>query len=235
MRLISVAFLASVSAMLVVPALADDVGKATRVQRFAYQTPPQAQKTPLYRMNPVVRNGRLETVPSGALEVTFTDGSLLTMGSASSILVDKYVFNGSQGTSEQTLTMTKGLFRFVSGTMPKDKVKLQTPNVSIGIRGTVVKSKVNDDGSSTIFFEHGQGYIEDKSGKSVPMAEGDMVKVGADGSIGNPEHRNWSAGDASVDEGLNPFGQSFDGPDGGSGGGDGAGSSSGSSRNGNSQ
>lgn len=233
MRLISVAFLASVAVLLVSPALAEEVGKATRVQRFAYQTPPQAQKTPLYRLNPVVRNGRLETVASGALEVTFTDGSRLTLGSASAIVVDNYVFGASQGTGEQTLTMTRGLFRFVSGTMPKDKVKLQTSNVTIGIRGTVVKSKVNDDGSSTIFFEHGQGYIEDKSGKSVPMTEGDMVKVGADGAIGNPEHRKWSAGDASVDEGLHPFGQSFDGPEGGSGGGDGAGSSS-SSRNGNS-
>jgi hypothetical protein len=228
MRLISVAILASVAAMLASPAIADDVGKATRIQRFAYQTPPQAQKAPLYRLNPVVRNGRLETVASGALEVTFTDGSRLTLGSASSIVVDNYVFGASQGTGEQTLKMTRGLFRFVSGTMPKDKVKLQTPNVTIGIRGTVVKTKVNDDGSSTIFFEHGQGYVEDKSGKSVPMTEGDMVKVGADGSIGNPEHRNWSAGDAAVDDGLNPFGQSFDGPDGGSGGGDGAGSSSGS-------
>lgn len=204
-------------------ALAENVGEATRIQRFAYQTPPQAPgKAPLYRLDPVVRNARLETVPSGALEVTFTDGSRLTLGSASTVVVDNYVYGGAQGTAGQTLRMTKGLFRFVSGSMPKDQVKLQTPSVTIGIRGTVVKIKIGDDNAETIFFEHGQGFVG-----NVPMGEGDMVKVAPDGTIGTPEKKNWSAGDEAVDFGLNPFGQRNHGPDGGTGGGDGAGSSGG--------
>ena len=60
-------------------AFAEPVGEATRVQRFAYQTPPQAAQAPLYKLDPVVRNAKLETVPSGALEVKFTDGSRLTL------------------------------------------------------------------------------------------------------------------------------------------------------------
>ncbi len=204
-------------------AFAENVGEATRIQRFAYQTPPQASdKAPLYRLDPVVRNARLETVPSGALEVTFTDGSRLTLGSASSVVVDNYVYGGAQGTAAQTLKMTKGLFRFVSGSMPKDQVKLQTPSVTIGIRGTIVKIKIADDNAETIFFEHGQGFVG-----NVPMGEGDMVKVAPDGTIGTPENKSWSAGDEAVDFGLNPFGQRNHGPDGGTGGGDGAGSSGG--------
>jgi len=204
-------------------ALAENVGEATRIQRFAYQTPPQAaDRAPIYRLDPVVRNARLETVPSGALEVTFTDGSRLTLGSASSVTVDNYVYGGAQGTAGQTLKMTKGLFRFVSGSMPKDQVKLQTPSVTIGIRGTVVKIKIADDNAETIFFEHGQGFVG-----NVPMGEGDMVKIAPDGTIGTPENKSWSAGDEAVDFGLNPFGQRTHGPDGGSGGGDGAGSSGG--------
>ncbi len=204
---------------------AEDVGEATRVQRFAYQTPPQADKGPLYRLDPVVRNARLETVPSGALEVTFTDGSRLTLGSASSIVVDNYVFDSGQG--GQTLKMTRGLFRFVSGSMPKDQVKLQTPTVTIGIRGTIVKTKVNDDGSGTIFFEHGSGNVQNDQGQNVPMNEGDMVKIDSNGGIGTPENKSWNAGDASVDYGIDPFGQNSHGPDGGTGGGDGAGSAGG--------
>ena len=214
-------------------ALAENVGEATRIQRYAYQTPPQAGKAPIYRLDPVVRNARLETVPSGALEVTFTDGSRLTLGSSSAVVVDNYVFGGSQGASGQTLKMTRGLFRFVSGSMPKDQVKLQTPSVTIGIRGTTVKVKVGDDGKQTVFFEHGQGFIDNGKGQTVPMGEGDMVKIGPDGTIGTPEKTSWSAGDASVDYGLNPFGQQNNGPDGGTGGGDGAGSSGGGNRNSN--
>lgn len=213
------------------PSVAENVGQATRVQRFAYQTPPQAQRTPVYRLNPVVKNSRLETVPSGALEVTFTDGSRLTLGSASSIVVDNYVFASQQGAGQQTLKMTKGLFRFVSGAMPKDQVRLVTPTVSIGIRGTVVKMKVNEDGSGAVFFEHGSGFIQNAAGQNTPMSEGDMVKIGTDGTITPPAKQAWSAGDAAVDQGLNPFNQAFGGADGGSGGGDGAGSSGGATDN----
>lgn len=224
------AFAAAAASMGAISASAQSVGQATRVQRFAYQTPPQAGRAPLYKLNPVVTNARLETVPSGALEVTFTDGSRLTLGSASTIVVDKYVFAGPQGAGQQTLRMTKGLFRFVSGTMPKDQVRLQTPSVSIGIRGTIVKTRVNGDGSSVIFFEHGHGFIDNGKGQNVPIGEGEMAEVGADGTIGKPVKKKWTAGDASVDQGLNPFNQQFGGSEGGSGAGDGAGSSGGNNR-----
>lgn len=231
MRMNLIALTASAVMVLASPVWADNVGQATRVQKFAYQTPPQAQRAPLFRMNPVVKNARLETVPSGALEVTFTDGSRLTLGSSSSIVVDNYVFAGPQGSGQQTIRMTKGLFRFVSGAIPKDQVKLVTPSVSVGIRGTIVKSKVNEDGSGVIFFEHGSGYVDNGKGQNVPMTEGDLVTIGPDGSIGSPAKKHWTAGDASVDQGLNPFNQTFGGTEGGSGGGDGAGSSGGARGN----
>ncbi len=229
MRLSTLA--AAITALLItsMPASAENVGQATRVARFAYQTPPQTQRAPLYRLNPVVRNSRIETVPQGALEVTFTDGSRLTLGSASSVVVDNYVYAGQQGAGQQTLKMTKGVFRFVSGSMPKDRVRMQTPTVSIGIRGTVVKMEVNEDGSGTINFEQGSGFIDNGKGQNVPMSEGDVVTIAADGTIGTPSQQGWTAGDAAVDEGMNPFNRSFGGTEGGSGGGDGAGASAGSS------
>lgn len=209
-------------------ALADNVGEATRVQRFAYQTPPQApSKAPLYRLDPVVKNARLETVTSGALEVTFTDGSRLTLGSASTVVVDNYVFGGAQDAAGQTLKMTRGVFRFVSGSMPKDQVKLKTPLVTIGIRGTIVKTKVDEEtGSETVYFEKGAGGIDNGKGQLVEMGEGDMAKVNSEGTI-EKLHMKWSAGDESVDFGLKPFGQKDHGAEGGTGGSDGAGSAGG--------
>lgn len=227
MRLLCFAVVAAVAMASAMSVQAEEVGQATRIQRFAYQTPPQAARAPIYRLNPVIRNGKLETVPSGALEVAFTDGSKLTLGSSSSIVVDNYVYAGPQGSGQQTLKMTKGLFRFVSGAIPKDQVRLVTPSVSIGIRGTTVKSKVNADGSGVIFFEHGHGFIDNGKGQNVSIEEGEMVVIGSDGAIGKPEKRKWTAGDTAVDQGLNPFGKSFGGTEGGSGAGDGAGSSGG--------
>lgn len=230
MRMTVLALLVPATLGLSAVAWAENVGEATRVQRFAYQTMLQAQKAPIFRLDPVVRNARLETVPSGALEVTFTDGSRLTLGSASAVVVDNYVYGGAQGASGQTLKMTRGLFRFVSGSMPKDQVKLQTPSVTIGIRGTVVKVKADDLGVGTIFFEQGTGYVDNGKGQTVQMGEGDMVKIGPDGSIGTPENKSWSAGEEAVDFGIGAFGPTH-GPDGGTGGGDGAGSSGGGGNN----
>ena len=75
------------------------------------------------------------------------------------------------------------------------------------------------------------GFIQNAAGQNTPMSEGDMVKIGKDGSITPPAKQAWSAGDAAVDQGLNPFNQAFGGADGGSGGGDGAGSSGGATDN----
>ena len=199
------------------PAWSDEVGQATRVQRFAYQTPPQQQKSALYRFGKVERNARLETVASGALEVTFTDGSHLTLGSSSAMVVDNYVFESPQN-ANQTLNLTRGLFRFVSGSMPKDKVRLQTPAVSIGIRGTIIKAQIYDNGSGTIFFEHGLGFITNAKGQTVEVSEGQLVTISADGSISPPSNRKWDSGDHAIDQGLQAFGQIFGGPGAGSGG-----------------
>ena len=233
MRVLVVASLVAAFGGFASYAAAESVGSATRVQRYAYQTPPQASRGPLYRLNPVVRNARLETVPSGALEVTFTDGSRLTLGSASAVVVDNYVFGAGQGAGAQTLKMTRGLFRFVSGSMPKDQVRLQTPSVTIGIRGTELKIKTDEAGIGTIFFEKGAGFVDNGKGKTVQMGEGDMVKIGPNGDIGTPENKDWSAGDEAVDYGMKPFGQQNHGPGGGTGGGDGAGSSGGGRGNSN--
>jgi hypothetical protein len=223
------AFLLPASVAAVSVAYAETVGEATRIQTFAYQTPPQAGRAPLYRLDPVVRNATLQTVPNGSLEVTFTDGSKLTLGSSSTIVVDNYVY-GQGGAGAQTLKMTRGVFRFVSGTIPKDRVQLQTPMVTIGIRGTIVKTGIGDSGKETIFFEHGEGSVLiNGTGKSFVMHEGDMLEVGPGGQSGGPQHKPWIAGDGAVDYGLNAFGHSDGGPNAGSTGGDGAGSAGGAS------
>jgi len=212
-------------------AYAESVGEATRIQTFAYQTPPQSNRTPLYRLDPVVRNATLQTVPNGSLEVTFTDGSKLTLGSGSTIVVDNYVY-APGGAGAQTLKMTRGVFRFVSGTIPKDQVQLRTPMVTIGIRGTIVKTQI--DASETIFFEHGQGSVKSNTtGETVNMNEGDMLEVDANGHFDKPVHKPWLAGDDAVDNGLNPFNHHDRGPDAGSTGGDGAGAAGGAGNRGN--
>jgi hypothetical protein len=38
-------------------------------------------------------------------------------------------------------------------------------------------------------FEHGSGFVDNGKGQDVPMSEGDVVTVAADGTIGTPARK----------------------------------------------
>lgn len=212
-----------VSIMALSPSAAAPVGEATRVVRYAYQTEATSGRSPVYRLDPIHEGALLETVPSGAMQVRFSDTSVLTLGSNSRLRVDRFVY-AQAGSGEQSLALARGVFRFVSGTIPKNSVKLTTPAVSIGIRGTILKVLVNEDGGGTVYFEHGQGFVENREGRHVPVEEGERVEFTANGGISPPSKAAFNAGDHAVDQGLQAFGVIFGGPNGGSGGQSGVGS-----------
>jgi ferric-dicitrate binding protein FerR (iron transport regulator) len=215
------------------PAMAEKVGEATRVRLVAYQTPPSAARETVYRLSAILRNAKLETVADAAMEVTFADNSTLTLGPSSEAVVDEFVYAGPGSVAGQTLKYTKGVFRFVSGSVPKDKVKLQTPTVTIGVRGTIVRARIAPTGATTVFFEEGSGNVCGAGGACVDMKPGDMVQADSKGNLGAPEQKAWSTGDDSTDFGMGPFDRRFRGPDAGGGGNDGTGPSGGGNSPGN--
>jgi hypothetical protein len=151
------------------------------------------------------------------MQVKLSDSSVLTLGSNSRLRVDRFVY--AQGRSgEQSLALARGVFRFVSGTIPKNSVKLSTTAISIGIRGTILKVQVNEDGGGTVYFEHGQGFLENREGHHVPVEEGERVEFTANGGISAPSKSAFDAGEHAVDRGLQAFGVIFGGTHGGSGG-----------------
>lgn len=166
---------------------AEPVGSASAIRPAASQTVPQGTRTDLRLRDPIIRNAELATAQNGALEVTFVDGSRLTMGQNSRLRVDQYVYTGPGGAGQQTIRYTKGLFRFVSGTIPKKNVRVDTPAVSIGIRGTIFRTAVLDDGAGAVSVEYGPNgeeyevYITSKkTGNVVTLHSGQ--KVGFDGN-----------------------------------------------------
>jgi hypothetical protein len=163
-------------------ASAEPVGNTSALIPNASQVPPQGTRSDLKLRDPIIRNAELATAERGALEVTFLDGSKLTMGQNSRLTVDEYVYTGPGGTGKQTVRYTKGLFRFLSGSIPKENVKIETPTVTIGIRGTVFRSTVDEDGKGAISVEWGPNGEEyevvltsKKTGKSIVLKSGQKV------------------------------------------------------------
>lgn len=166
----------------------EPVGNASAIKPAATQSVPQGSRTDLRLRDPIIRNAELVTAERGALEVTFLDGSRLSMGQNSRLTVDKYVYTGPGGTGEQSVRYTKGLFRFVSGSIPKDKVKIETPAVTIGIRGTVFRAAVNDDQSGAVSVEYGPNgetyevFITSKAtGKVITLHSGQKIGFDSNG------------------------------------------------------
>lgn len=163
-------------------ATAEPVGSASAIKPAASQTVPQGTKTDLRLKDPIIRKAELVTADKGALEVTFIDGSKLTMGQNSRLTVDEYVYSGPGGAGKQSIRYTKGLFRFVSGTIPKKDVKIETPTVSIGIRGTILRTAIGEDNAGAVsvdFGPNGEVYevviTSKETGRSVVLRSGQKI------------------------------------------------------------
>ncbi|MCE9521313.1 MAG: FecR domain-containing protein [Alphaproteobacteria bacterium] len=125
---------------------ADGVGTLESVENQVWGTTAGAARVSLAEAAAIFRNQRLETGNDAAAGVRFIDASKLSLGSNSNVIIDEYVFAGDA--SRSTMTLAKGAFRFISGQMPEKNMKLQTPTVSIGIRGTELQIDVYEDGST---------------------------------------------------------------------------------------
>jgi hypothetical protein len=158
---------------------AESVGNASAIIPSASQAA-QGTRSDLRLRDNIIRNAELVTADRGALEVTFNDGSKLTMGQNSRLTVDEYVYSGP-GAGKQTVRYTKGLFRFLSGSIPKENVKIDTPTVTIGIRGTILRTVLNELGGavSVEYGPNGEEYevvlTSKATGKTVVLKSGQKV------------------------------------------------------------
>jgi hypothetical protein len=87
----------------------------------------------------VHQNDNLETDSDGALGVTFTDNTTLSLGPKSQLILTAYVFQPRRRKFAFVATLARGSMMFQSGLITKldaDAVSLFTPFGTIGVHGT---------------------------------------------------------------------------------------------------
>ncbi len=87
------------------------------------------------------------------MQVLLLDETVFTLGPDSEIAIDEFVYDPKSRKGKLDAQIVRGVFRFVSGRIAKDRpddVRLRLPTGTIGIRGTIVAGKVEDDGSAVI-------------------------------------------------------------------------------------
>jgi len=133
----------------------------------------------------VVQNEVIETATKSRTQILLLDESNLTIGPNAVFVLDELVFDPSPEKSNVAVTMTQGVFRFVSGNLPHDSYVLKTPTAIIGVRGTVLDIIVEAvTGATTVILREGAALIQSiATGASVPLDVPGLATVVGSGNV----------------------------------------------------
>jgi hypothetical protein len=129
--------------------------------------------------NETVRTGNL-----GRADLVFVDKTNLTVGPASEVRLDKFVYDPSGSSGQVVMQMSRGAFRFVTGTQEHRVYKVSTPYGTLGVRGTVVEMIVQpkrnkrdraDKCDAKVRLVEGRATYRTSSGKLVELTEPNQV------------------------------------------------------------
>jgi hypothetical protein len=87
----------------------------------------------------------LRTGVDGRLGMTLKDDTRVSIGPASEVRVDRFVFAPAEGQMGLVLRLVRGVMAYVSGRIAKlapDSIRLETPAAVVGVRGTTLALRV---------------------------------------------------------------------------------------------
>jgi len=181
-------------------ALTTPVGDVEAVQEDAYGTPPDAAREEKHRGDDVAYQEMLETLQKSGMLVKFNDGSKLTLGANSKVLVDAFVYEPGNAESKALISLPTGALRYVTGKMPKGQTTIDTPTATMVLRGTNVKVVSDDSGNTLLVVDEGSVDVHNKqTGEDTLVEEGHAVQIGQAGT--NPTDAE-DTGDKIVDDGF---------------------------------
>ncbi|MFH1800017.1 MAG: FecR domain-containing protein [Candidatus Omnitrophota bacterium] len=94
---------------------------------------------------PVFMGDEVKTDAKGRLQILLLDETVFTVGPDSAIVIDDFVYDPATDEGKVRASVTKGVFRYVSGRIAAKKpnnVAIKLPSAMIGIRGTIVVGQV---------------------------------------------------------------------------------------------
>ncbi len=134
----------------------------------------------------VFQGETITTGPSGTAELQFLDSTHLALGPSSAVALDEFVYAGNGQANAVAVGLTKGLFRFATGSSAKKSYRVETPLAAIGVRGTglIIDSR---PAATTVTLEHGEAVVclRRNARNCITLATpGDTVVVSSEGAIG---------------------------------------------------
>ncbi len=175
----------------VVPAQAR-VGVTSQTTNNPLGTPPAQQQRTLKVGIDVFANERIQTTANDRAHLLFLDGSSLTVGPNSDLLIDKFVFDPDTGKGELAVSATKGIFRLVGGKITKsNEATIKVGTSTIGIRGGITIVNAPEcpptvsaaDCQAQAYFMFGQQLtVTNPDGTQTATRPGSLIAFGKDGA-----------------------------------------------------
>jgi hypothetical protein len=99
----------------------------------------------------VYRGDVVQTGVNGSLNITFADGTSLTISNNARMELTEFVYDPKGHSNLSLLSLSKGTFTFIAGEIAHTgDLKVDTPIGTLGIRGTAPRIEIADDGTVKI-------------------------------------------------------------------------------------
>ncbi len=192
---------------------AEDIGRVKVVVFSAYGTPPAERRQTLYVRDDIFTNEVVETRKRSALHLSFLDDSIFRLGAESRATLDRFIYDPASKTGELTINLKEGIFRFKTGKMKKEGIRVVTPVAVITVSGTDFIVQVLANFIRVAVLEGAINISPSAAAAPVSLAAPATAQVGSGGGV-TPNVA--PAADPGLDEGAG-VGDN-EGPGGGSGG-----------------
>ena len=91
----------------------------------------EAEKRRLERGNKVHQQEIVQTARAASAEIRLLDDTKLAVGPEARVVLDKFVYDAGAAPGSIAINLTKGAFRFISGTSPSAAYEIRTPTASM--------------------------------------------------------------------------------------------------------
>lgn len=105
------------------------------------------RRQPLKPGSKVFMQDRVSSEADSLAQLLLLDQSTFKLGPDSSVVIDEFIYDPEQGTGEMVVEAAGGVMRFISGAIGKsdpDKVEINTPLGTLGVRGTMVTVSIRN-------------------------------------------------------------------------------------------
>lgn len=150
-------------------------------------------------------------------QLLFRDQTVFNVGSGATVALDEFVYDPNRRAGNIVLNVTKGAFRFISGSARPETYTIKTPVATIGVRGTVFTGNILSQLFMSLRLLQGQLFIclvpgASIEGTGLDTGQPPVRQNGRDCYLVNPGLFNIGFG--PLDDWENPDGGSSDPNDG---------------------